>query len=76
MLQQRHQRSWEFGQVRIYFKTNQIMLSGGKYPSLEVGCNFGSETSQSEPSLGNKVGHQAGQYHFWSHARCGYKIAK
>ena len=45
------------GQVRCYFKITQItanMFSGGKYPPLEGGCNFGSQASQSEPSLGNK----------------------
>lgn len=65
--------------MRRYFEIIQItanMLSGGKYLSLEGGCNFGSQASQLEPSLGNKVGHQAGQYHFWSQARCGYKIVR
>ena len=41
------------GQVRCYFKITQItanMFSGGKYPSLEGGCNFGPQASQSEPS--------------------------
>ena len=73
------QDNGSFGQVRYYFRIIQItanMLSGGKSPSLEGGCNFGSQASQSEPSLGNKLGHQAGQYHFWSQARCGYKIVR
>lgn len=65
-----------FKQMRNYFKSLQIMLSGGEYLSIEVRYNFGSQASQSEPSLGNKVGHQAGQYHFWSQARCGYKIVR
>ena len=58
------QGSW--GQVRCYFKITQItanMFSGGKYPSLEGGCNFGSQASQSEPSLGNKWVIKIGRAH-------------
>lgn len=71
MLQQRYKEQWELGQVRNCFKIIKItanMLRGHKYLSLEGGCNFGSQESQSQDwnikwvvKLGNTIfGHKLG----------------
>lgn len=65
--------------VRNHFKMIQITdnwLGGGKYSTSKSGCRFGSQASQSEPTLKNKVGHQVGNTIFGHKARCGYKVAQ